>query len=292
MSAGLLEVRCRADSVEDARARARAQRPDSAPFVRERILCDGSPQSVTRSGDTEEQARATVTQLIPEGAVIVDALSSTPPKGRLLRISARDEHSAREAIAGQIVVGAAVKLALVQPGRRGILGLWKSPSEYEIHVTEPATASARFRPQAEVALICSQVSFDVLYLSADLRGSVMYGEDSTGHGVPLKDVRQAVHLYVPFEPLDYDPFVFWDEDLKPRIKNKGECRSREAAAEGNECYNESDLAQAMLAVGLVQGLEDERLLPGDIWVSHVRTYRDAERAVRRHQKLLGNRKNP
>ncbi|MCI0392608.1 MAG: hypothetical protein MOB07_28070 [Acidobacteria bacterium] len=138
-------IEVEADSIEEARKKAKSQIPRGFHLDSEKIISDGAAKSLTFTAQTIEEAFAKAQNEIPPGLDILEKRVLAAPERRVITIMEFDEQAARIEAEKQISATATVEsLKLTATGRKGFLGIGKTPNQYECAVFQ----------QAAVLVIC------------------------------------------------------------------------------------------------------------------------------------------
>lgn len=146
------KVRIEADSVEEAKQQAASQVPKGLALLSTKVESDGSPKTATGEGTTEEEAYSRAEAGLPAGAAILEKKTLSAPARSTVSVKAFDAKGAaaeadRQKKDARDTVGEA---KLVSTGKKGFLGLGKTPDEYEVDVMRPAVVELTYRPKAAV----------------------------------------------------------------------------------------------------------------------------------------------
>ena len=140
-----------APSLAGARKKARERAPGGQMVLSEEVLCDGKRQTAQGVAETMEAALSQARASVPEEANIVEEKQRTQSATRAVEAEAFDEAAAQEAIARKIGKHARVEsLSLKAPGRKGFLGIGKTPSIWQARVFQSAVAEVVFRRKARI----------------------------------------------------------------------------------------------------------------------------------------------
>jgi hypothetical protein len=134
-------IEAEAESLEEARARAKSLIPPGFRAHSEKIISDGSPTTVRAVADTTEEALAEAESKIPAGAVVLEKQVVTSPGQKVFATEAFDGPTARDQVSGQLGEAMEIKdVRLTASGKKGILGIGKAPNQYEVDVFQRAVA--------------------------------------------------------------------------------------------------------------------------------------------------------
>lgn len=145
-------VRIEADSVMEAKRQAEGQVPAGLTLLSTKVVSDGSPKTAKGEGKTEEEAYSRAEAGLPAGTAILEKRTLSAPTASTVTVEARDAGSAaaeaeRQKKDERDTVG---EVRLVREGKKGFLGLGKTPHEYEVDVRRPAIVEVTYRPKAAV----------------------------------------------------------------------------------------------------------------------------------------------
>lgn len=142
-----------ADSLQAARDQARARTPEGFHRLSERILSDGRPVTLTETAEKSESAFAAARARVPAGAHIVAEKEVHAPELVTLRLSAESEASAREQAASKTDETSVLQtVSLTIPGKKGFLGIGRTPNEYDIHILKKAVVEVTHKTDAKIAV--------------------------------------------------------------------------------------------------------------------------------------------
>jgi hypothetical protein len=149
-------IETEAESLEKARTRLESRIPEGFLLLSERVLSDGRPRTVTATADTAAEAFAEALNAVPEGADVVGRRELASPERRVMTVEAFDEESAKsqlrlraETELGSAAVFEGFKLATA--GRKGVLGIGKTPNQYRADVWQPAMVEITYRTKARIS---------------------------------------------------------------------------------------------------------------------------------------------
>lgn len=146
------KVRIEADSVEEAKQQAASQVPEGLALVSTKVESHASPKTAKGEGTTEEEAYSRAEAGLPAGAEFLEKKTLSAPTQLTVSVKAFDAAGAvaeaeRQKKDERATVGEA---KLVSRGKKGFLGLGKTPDEYEVDVRRPAVVELTYRPKAAV----------------------------------------------------------------------------------------------------------------------------------------------
>jgi hypothetical protein len=120
---------------------------------KETVLSDGKPITLRQTGRTTEEALALALKNVPSDAVVIDRSEIRPPRVRTMVVTAWDRAAARHAAeAAPDESSTLIALQLRAPGRRGILGIGRTPDTYEAMFRLEAIVSLVYKSPALVSL--------------------------------------------------------------------------------------------------------------------------------------------
>ena len=154
MSEQWIEVE--ADSLEEARELLKSQVPEGLHLISERVISEGSVQTIKAYADSVEAAFAKARSEVPEGAKIVKETKHADPKREGFTVEAADEESARSIAtwraSNRYGKEATVEnLRLVAEGKKGLLGIGRKPNQYEVTVFQPALVEISYQGKVRIA---------------------------------------------------------------------------------------------------------------------------------------------
>jgi len=218
-----------ADSLQAARDQARVRIPEGFHLLSERVLSDGRPVTLTETAEKSESAFAAARARVPAGAHIVAEKEVHAPEPVTLRLSAESAASARkqaESKTDKTSVLQAVSLTI--PGKKGFLGIGRTPNQYDIHILKKAVVKVTHKTDAKIVItagdqiaswsallsviketkdpmsatdLFSQFGYQILF--ALLKAKV--DEPSYFHGIPFvsitRDIVEKARRYVDHPPV-------------------------------------------------------------------------------------------
>lgn len=139
------------ESLEEARAEAKAKTPPGLFVLSEKVLSDGKARQAVGQADTAEEASALARGKVPAGVTVVEEKLTVAPGRRTIEVEARDETSAEAKVKEQIPGTNRVEsIVLKAPGRKGVLGIGKTPSAYSAAVFQPALFEVSYKGKARI----------------------------------------------------------------------------------------------------------------------------------------------
>jgi hypothetical protein len=142
-----------ATSLQEARNQARARMPKGLHLLSERILSDGKPVTLRESAATSESAFAAARARIPGRARILTEREVQKPEATTLRLSAESEDAARKQAQGKLESTSLLQdVALAIAGRKGFLGMGRTPNQYDVHILKKAVVEVTYKTDAEIVV--------------------------------------------------------------------------------------------------------------------------------------------
>lgn len=139
-----------ADSVEEARNRARSQVPEGAKIISEQILSRGRKGIVKGIADTIESAFEKAERKIKSNLTSSERSVQTKPGWHVVRVEALDENDAKSKVQedshGTIKIHS---VALKDVGKKGLLGLGEKPNSFEIKLFQQAVVSIAYKAKVQ-----------------------------------------------------------------------------------------------------------------------------------------------
>jgi len=153
-------IEIEAESLDEARIKARDQIPEGLRILSEEIVSDGEPITLKISGDTTEAAFTKAQSAISDNADILDKKELSAPRHAVVRITveAFDQQSAISDAEWQAKeqgqAGTVQSVKLTVPGRKGFLGIGAKPNQYaiELLVPQPAVVEVIYKAKAKIAV--------------------------------------------------------------------------------------------------------------------------------------------
>jgi hypothetical protein len=139
-----------AGSLDEALALARSRVPPGYKIASVRILDRGGVRTVRATGDTEETAFARAA--IPPRAAILERRTVRTPS-RAIQVSALDEPRARALAREKAEPDESLaRISVAVPGRKGFLGLGRTPGTYELTFARQAMVEVVVRTEARIGV--------------------------------------------------------------------------------------------------------------------------------------------
>jgi hypothetical protein len=145
------ELDVEADSLEEARKRARSTLTGDEVLLSQEVISDAGTVTVTGVGATIEAAFEDAERKVPHNALLLARRELVSPLERTFEITASDEPTAKSL--AEKCTGARAKLesvVLKTPGRKGFLGIGRRPNIYTARVLRRAEVEISFRPKAKL----------------------------------------------------------------------------------------------------------------------------------------------
>ena len=150
-------IEAAAEELDLARDKLGSLVPQGYELVKESVICDGLPQTITASEDSLEHAFDRADETIPTDSSILQkrvinnatqylkercpAFSEDEAETNLIAIAAR------EGVVGPI---ASRRIELVKRGKPGMLGIGKRPNTYDVEINFAATVELTYKPKARI----------------------------------------------------------------------------------------------------------------------------------------------
>jgi len=151
-------VEIEAGTLEAARQQAKDKVPAGASLLSETILSDGKERSARGVADSAAAALEKARQDVPEGAAVVSEKELLPAKHSSIEVEAFDEPAARQAAQQKIGSTSRIEgIVLKTAGKKGLLGMGKTPGVYQANVFQPSTAEVRFKRKARIRVAFGEI---------------------------------------------------------------------------------------------------------------------------------------
>jgi hypothetical protein len=138
-------------SLEEVRAEAKAKTPPGLFILSEKVLSDGKAMPASGLADTAEEALALATGKVPEDVTVVGEKLTVAPGRRTIEVEAWDEAAAKAKVKEQIPGTNRVEsIVLKTLGRKGVLGIGKTPNTYSAAVFQPALFEVSYKGKAKI----------------------------------------------------------------------------------------------------------------------------------------------
>jgi len=145
------ELNIEGDSLEEARAQAKAKTPPGLFVLSEKILADGKQSSMQGMAETAEEAAVQARGKVPPDTKVVGEKLKVAPERRTLEVEAWDQASAEEKVKKEISRTSRLEgIAMKTAGRKGVLGIGKTPHIYAATVFQPAIFEVVYKGKARI----------------------------------------------------------------------------------------------------------------------------------------------
>lgn len=150
MNEKIIEVE--ANSLTEARQQLLSHVTDDLVIIQEDIVSRGNLQTVEAIADTLEKAFAEAKSKVPAGATIVKRETIVAPERKVNQVEGKNEQDALASIQyfldpkRRTIESFSLKCA----GRKGFLGVGKTPNTYELTTLEKAKVKISFREKAKI----------------------------------------------------------------------------------------------------------------------------------------------
>jgi hypothetical protein len=142
-------IRVEAASLEDARAQLRARIPEGMTLIDENVIADGKPQNLQGTGSTVHAAFEDALSRKPADSEVAERRVISQPKSEQPLIQAFDTDSAQRQAQSRVPRTATLAgVVLKAKGRRGFLGLGKTPDTYEAKIEHRAIVEVTVKNKA------------------------------------------------------------------------------------------------------------------------------------------------
>ena len=139
------------ETLEQVRADARAQATPGLFILSETVLADGKTRAAEGLADTAEEATVMARAKVPAGTNVVGEKLKAAAGRTDVDVQAWDEASARAKVTELVPrTGRIETVTLKTPGRKGILGIGKTPATYSATVFQPAVYEVTYRGRAKI----------------------------------------------------------------------------------------------------------------------------------------------
>ena len=167
-----------AETLEEARERVKSQMPEGFQPLSEKIVSNGKPKIAKAIADTTEAAFAKALSELPSDVNVLEKKELIAPEQKMLVVEAFDEQAAisnaKSEARKQFGNASVVKsLRLVIAGKKGFLGMGKSPNQYEAQIlAREATVEISYKLKAKISVEIG----DVYKPQAKISARVVTGE--------------------------------------------------------------------------------------------------------------------
>jgi hypothetical protein len=143
---GDLVLEIEGESLEEARAEAKAKTPPGLSILSEKVIANGETGEAWGEADTAEEAAALARSKVPADVTIILEKLFTAPLRRAIDIEVWDEAAAKAKVKNDIHSWERIEsIILKTPGRKGMLGMGKAPGIYSATVFQPAQYKITYR---------------------------------------------------------------------------------------------------------------------------------------------------
>jgi hypothetical protein len=141
------------DSVENAQALAREKAPEGSHLIEEQVLAKGGLQRVEGFGDSPERAVDDAKGRLPPNAEIFGTKLISPPGKRTVSVDAFNEEQARSQVLASVeTLESIATVVRTSPGKKGFLGIGKSPGRYDVNIMKKAVANVDYTVKARISV--------------------------------------------------------------------------------------------------------------------------------------------
>ncbi len=176
------EIKVVADSLEEARKKAKEAVPEDMFLVAAEVVSDGSQIRTIKAGaETSAAAMIAAEAKLPHDVCVIERRELVTSEKRTISIEADDEPTARLKTKSQIRGGEAiVAFRQAAEGGKGFLGIGKKANTYEVELAQAAVAEIIFRDQAVMSLLIGDRDF--MLLTAVERGDAAEAHELLADG--------------------------------------------------------------------------------------------------------------
>lgn len=140
-----------ADSLPEARKKAKSQVPEGHIIISQKVLADGKTKSVTGVADTTEAAFEKARSELPSDVEVIEKQQVITPEQKVITVEASDEESAMAQAKHDIAKTARIEgITLQKPAKKGLFGIGRKPNCYGIQVFEQAVVEIKYKSQAKI----------------------------------------------------------------------------------------------------------------------------------------------
>jgi len=147
MSTKVIEVE--ANSLEEAKVLALARIPEGLDWLSDKVISDGTPQTIQTRAASVEAAFEKAQQNLPNSATIKEKKVIETPSQKTVMVQARSEGKVKKQFEDPSLI---VNMRLVKQGKKGFLGFGGEASDYEVDVIQPATVEVIYTPKAKIEI--------------------------------------------------------------------------------------------------------------------------------------------
>lgn len=148
---GMSKIYGDGDTVDAARLALADQVRPGRQIILEEVVSAGRDEVQSAFGATLEEAALEAKRRVPAGAEVLGTTDKRSPSMRTVRVQSFGEDEARSKIHESIEAGDEVDSSrLAGEGRRGFLGIGRSPNDYDVVIRRNAEVEVTYRPSAKV----------------------------------------------------------------------------------------------------------------------------------------------
>ena len=168
-----------ANSLDEARTQLRSQLPEGYFILSQKVLADGSDESIAATAQSMEEAFLQAESQLPANARGVVKREIRTAREDSACVEGFDEEAARcQAAARSEGEHTITKVELTQQGKRGFLGFGKKPNKYTCRVLHHAKVEIRYRRKPRIsAEIAEEPAFRRVLGKMDQHAVTRYEDD-------------------------------------------------------------------------------------------------------------------
>jgi hypothetical protein len=142
-----------ANSLDDARSKAKEQTPKGFRIISEEIINDGKSKVIRKTKENFETAVEKAKSELPKGSKIGKIVEIQCAKNFSIQEKAETQEAIREIVKGKYKNAHITSIGVSAWGKKGVFGIGKTPNTYEIKLTQDSIAEITYSNDAKVNFI-------------------------------------------------------------------------------------------------------------------------------------------
>lgn len=147
-------IRVEAASLHEARSVLKSKIPRGMAVVKDSVIADGKPRTLEGTGSTVDAAFQDAASKTPAETEVIDKVVITQPQSERIIIQACDADTAKRQARSKVPRKARLdRIVLTAKGRRGFLGIGRTPNTYEAHIEHWAIVQVTVKGKAIIEVV-------------------------------------------------------------------------------------------------------------------------------------------
>jgi hypothetical protein len=146
-------IEAEADSLEDAKAQAKAKMPAGMEIISVNVLSDGSLKTIRCVAETVDKARIDARSKVPSNGLSITEKQIAEPRHEVIRVEAFDEQTAKSKVKEKLgdapVIIKSIRVAVM--GRKGFLGIGRQSNQYEANIFHQAIVEVTYKTKVRIS---------------------------------------------------------------------------------------------------------------------------------------------